>query len=454
MRVVASLSPLSRKLIESALTTTYRRYFAGPGAAPVVVQPGLLWDDQALVGIIAAQWQQPPQRIARLLGAALAAAPDAAPITGKAAKALKESAALLAAQPQAQARLRGWHDEVMAMAWSQAQLLQVMEEIELYVNDAIAQERRLTAAVAGSYAHLFAQVQPRLGDVAAGLLLDLVAGLPAPQAALIDDLAAGQAAAELRRRYGHFAAAPLELAQPRFGEVWPFAPAPPLAAAAAWAPARAASRRQAAVDQALAAAGLLHRPAWRQQIAQVQALFTAQAAAQEGVALVMAAARRWCLAAAQESRRNDRIDQDAHIFLLELEEIKQLMTGEWHSREQVQRRLRPRLAESQAPAALPAPRAGWACSGGSVQAPVHALASPAEIADLPAGAIALVPQIDCSWAPLYLRCGGIIVAGGDLCSPAATLGRSGGVPTLLGGPEQPLPPAGGLFHLDPAHFPL
>lgn len=446
MRSAANLTPLSHRLIENALSYTHRRYFAAADVPFSAARPGLLWDEQALAGAIAAGWDQPAARIAHLLGVA----PPAVAAAGKPDKALNESAALLAAQPHEQSRLRSWHDQVMAMEWSQAQLLQVMEEIELYINDAIANERRLAAAASGCYAHLFQQLQARLGGDASAVLLDLVSGLPTPQAALVAALAAGKGAEELRRQYGHLAATPLELAQPRFGEAWPFA-ATTLGAGAAWAPAQAAARRQTAGDKALAAAGLLQRPAWRRLIAHTQALFQAQAAAQEGLTLALAATRRWCLAAAQEGRRNDRIDEAPQIFLLELEEIKQMMTGEWHSRAQVQPRIRARAAA--AAAAETPPLTGLGLSGGSVTAPAQVLAAPAQIKDLPDGAIACIPALDLAWAELYLRAGGVIVADGDLFSPVAMLGRSGGVPTLIGDPGQPLPPADGLFHLDPAQFP-
>jgi hypothetical protein len=66
----------------------------------------------------------------------------------------------------------------------------------------------------------------------------------------------------------------------------------------------------------------------------------------------MAAARHWALGAAQEAVNDDRLTAQEDVFLLELEELKQLMTGEWNSPEQVLPVVERRRAEQAAWAGL------------------------------------------------------------------------------------------------------
>jgi hypothetical protein len=60
---------------------------------------------------------------------------------------------------------------------------------------------------------------------------------------------------------------------------------------------------------------------------------------------VMAVARHWALGAAQEAVNDGRLAAPEDVFLLELEELKQIMTGEWSSPEQVQPVVERRRAE-------------------------------------------------------------------------------------------------------------
>ena len=47
------------------------------------------------------------------------------------------------------------------------------------------------------------------------------------------------------------------------------------------------------------------------------------------LARVITATRRWLQAAAQEAMEDGRLRDPSDIYLLELEEVKQMMTGEW-----------------------------------------------------------------------------------------------------------------------------
>jgi hypothetical protein len=85
---------------------------------------------------------------------------------------------------------------------------------------------------------------------------------------------------------------------------------------------------------------------------QLQQIVDLLPASREALVTVMAVARRWALGAAQEAVNDGRLTAVEDVFLLELEELKQLMTGEWHSREQVLPIVERRRAEQAAWAML------------------------------------------------------------------------------------------------------
>ena len=60
------------------------------------------------------------------------------------------------------------------------------------------------------------------------------------------------------------------------------------------------------------------------------ALHRVQSRALHALAWVMAGTRRWVLAAAHEAMADQRLRSQDEIFFFELEEIKQMMTGEWN----------------------------------------------------------------------------------------------------------------------------
>lgn len=448
MIVPATLTPFSRSVILEALQSAHRRQSQALGCQPhpgEAADAAILWDQRPLAGLVVQSWGVESERIAHLtsLPAGAAAAAGRGPRHG--AKAADELAAEL---PARQERLRGWARRVFAMRWSQAQLLQVMEEIEPLTTDACYDEQRAAAAALGSYASLCEMADGwKLGPT---ILLDAVAGIETPLAAMVADFVAGLDAEQLLARFGHRGDHEMELSAPRLAEIgFPVAP-PTEAKQPTWQPAVAQARRGQAEAELSGQAGLLRRGAVRKAVAQAQEMLKAHGQAEDGLAWVLAAVRRWALAAGSEGAKDGRLDSVEDIFWLELEEIKQMMTGEWHSRDHVQ----PLIAERrQARAPLPghktSPGKPLGIAGASLTAPFQRLDSPTEA--LIPGAILVAERITPAWAQWIGRAAGLVVEQGDFLCQAAAVGRAGGLPTLVAAANAAPAALAGMLALDPAH---
>lgn len=448
MIVPATLTPFSRSVTLEGLKSAHRRHAQSLGCQPWNGEPmpaAVLWDRRPLAGLVAQAWDVSDQRIAHLAGLPVDGAfpsPDRGPHNG--AKAAAELAAELSTR---QERLRRWAQRVFAMQWSQAQLLQVMEEIEPIAADAWFDEQRAAASALGSYASLC--------EMAAGwkfgpnVLLDIVAGLETPAGAMVTDLCAGLASEQWLARYGHRADDELELSTPRLAETGLAVLPADLVRSPAWQPETAQSARGQAESELSGQAGLLRRGAVRKAISLAHDMLRAHAYTEDGLAWVLAAVRRWVLAAGREGVKDGRLDEIEDIFWLELEEIKQMMTGEWHSREHVQ----PLISERRQawPASpVPAPQTArpLGIAGGSLSAPFRRLDSPA---DPPApGAVLVVAQASSAWAPAISQAAGLATEKGDFLCFAAALGRAGGLPTLVAAQNVLPAQSSGALALDPA----
>ena len=151
---------------------------------------------------------------------------------------------------------------------------------------------------------------------------------------MVVDLRQGMAQGAWLGRYGYRADQALELASPRLGEM-PTGPHATRDFSGAWDPAAATQRREQAMQAAIAGVGFLQRSGLRTLLGLVQQALVAHAEARDVLERALAASRRWCQAAADEGAADQRLDYPEEIFLLELEEVKQMMTGEWHSRSQI-----------------------------------------------------------------------------------------------------------------------
>ncbi|HEY53319.1 MAG TPA: hypothetical protein G4N94_07670, partial [Caldilineae bacterium] len=322
-------------------------------------------------------------------------------------------------------------------------LLQVMEEIEPFVSKALYDVERLASIAVGGYARLLEVLHRHFSAAPPELPMNLVAGLETPDSLMVADLRQGLGQAVWLARYGHRADQELELAAPRLRE----APPPfvfPTDIAGVWDPPTASQRRQQAMQEAYAGVGLWQRSGLRTLVELVQKALVAHAEARDALARVLAASRRWSLAAANEGMADRRLEEESEIFLLELEEVKQIMTGEWHSRTQVQPILEKRLQSAPSPLSsiplptggslMPPPDVGGRLLGivGDVQhGRAFSLDAVSVIPDVPAHAIALALETTPAWAPLFLKIDGIATARGDWLCHTATVGRAGALPTIV-----------------------
>lgn len=268
--------------------------------------------------------------------------------------------------------IQRWCERVQGMQWRQATILQIMEEIEpkaeavLTVRDTLttglgADRRQITRWVAewlpGSsdtlFDALFAGLDGREGwaryrfDLRS--LVEAARQEPAALAALqageaqssAGESAFGRAFESFLVTYRHWGEQPLEAASPRWSE----SPrgllervrrtldkaAEPLLLD----PDLARQRRAEAGAQVAKQAGLLHRRQFEPVFNQLQAAANLLPASRDALVTVIAVARIWALGAAQETVADGRLGAVDDVFLLELEELKQVMTGEWSSAEQV-----------------------------------------------------------------------------------------------------------------------
>lgn len=293
-----------------------------------------------------------------------------------------------------------WWQRVQTMQWRQATVLQVMEEIEpqaeavLTARDFLvtglgAGRRQITRWMAewlpasrdAVFDKLFAGLDGREGwaqyryDLQA--LAEAARQDPATAAYLLQharnpDIQSPvhpvtqslpnspfhQAFDAFVATYARWAEQPLETASPRWAE----APQALLARVAARlteppevplpSPQAAQERRAEASAAILEQLDAKRRRQFEPVFGQLQQVVALLPASREALVTVMATARRWALGAAQEAVNDGRLAAAEDVFLLELEELKQVMTGEWNSPEQVQPTIERRRAEQTAWAAL------------------------------------------------------------------------------------------------------
>lgn len=258
--------------------------------------------------------------------------------------------------PAVIARIERWYDRVRAMEWRQATVLQIMEELEPRAEDALLAQARVALSLAAA---LHGQAS-QMSTVPPEIVTGIDDGLPeAGYAAALRRLAASlqdvdtsaaagdwqQWPAALRQPledflagYGRWADSPLETARPR----WIDDPAALLAAlpglihsAAPVDPAEASRRRSAAAASVSQQLKSSQRKQFDSASAQVEQLAALLPRVHDAVVIVAAAARYWVSGAANEALADGRLQSADEVFLLELEELKQMMTGEWSNVEQV-----------------------------------------------------------------------------------------------------------------------
>lgn len=283
--------------------------------------------------------------------------------TGRAQRKLDEALDGFAQQMNAiTQKAQTWHIKTQEMRWTQADVLQVMEEIERVGQEGMMAYLGARHALELLYSQL---VQAMHSDVQQSLILinsalcDLtglvesdianaviaiseqvqdahatVAWLKAGDYHAWEDSfpgrAANEALAAFLYTYGHRTMGEGEIAHPRWIED-PTMVMRSLQGCVEFHPKRpgklpVGNTVQKVVDQ-------LDPQVQKQgpQILQrVHALHSLQSRALHALGYIWAGTRRWALAAAKEAMVDGRLQSPDEVFLFELEEIKQMMTGEWN----------------------------------------------------------------------------------------------------------------------------
>jgi phosphohistidine swiveling domain-containing protein len=169
-------------------------------------------------------------------------------------------------------------------------------------------------------------------------------------------------------------------------------------------------------------------------LARARRLCRAVDVAWDGLARVMAAAQLWLRAVAAEAVSAGLIADPAEVHFLELEELKQVATGEWHRgrservREEVVQRQADLAARSEEPARPP-----MAASPGTASGPAFRFELASDIALLP-GSLVLTRVAASGDAPYWLSAAGVIDAAGDPWGPGMIVARALAVPAVTGMP--------------------
>ncbi|MCB9147316.1 MAG: hypothetical protein H6641_01035 [Caldilineaceae bacterium] len=269
---------------------------------------------------------------------------------------------------QIEQRARTWHAKTQELRWSQAEILQVMEEIERVGADSLmtflAARHNIMLLYNRAYQLLRAeshnaasweQTKTALGRADTLHELDIARQIaemggalrsaPTTEPALatmaqtatwaewrlaLPEGALKSALTTFFTQYGQRCALEGELALPR----WLEAPASVIEALQAAATGDAATFQ--AVDaqplpsllqNQLAAGAQKQLAQWQQEAAALHAL---QSRALHAFSYIQAGTRTWALAAAKEAMSDGRLTSPEDVFYFDLEEIKQMMTGEWN----------------------------------------------------------------------------------------------------------------------------
>ena len=211
-------------------------------------------------------------------------------------------------------RMPRWARKVMRLRWEQAEILQVMEEISVRVGEVLA-TWALTTLVLADVLH--AQEEATPGYVYSHLDLEAL-----PSLEPVSRWGEQPDAEALAGEWPWLSVAVFEVAAPRWEEM--------------------ANMPGGAGRYALT---LTEPPPRADGWTWVLAWLKLREAARVALGWVITASRHWTLAAAREAMADGRLQAPEEAFLLELEEIKQLMTGEWSDPSYVQARVQARRAQ-------------------------------------------------------------------------------------------------------------
>jgi pyruvate,water dikinase len=375
-------------------------------------------------------------------------------------------------------RARTWYLRTQSIKrWGQAEVLQIMEEIERMGVEGMAAFFAARYNLGRHYARLLADLADKktptqgmllinkaLGDIHGLLETAMVDALPSIATVMRDPatlawLKAGdytdwrstlpspeamEGVKTFMDAYGHRALSEGEMARPRWSEdatllmqsLWAEIEAPHVA------PSKAATK--ANLHSLLEALPAATRKQGEQSLHKIAELHKVQSHALHVLAYIWAGTRTWALAAAREAMVDKRLHSTDEVFLFELEEIKQMMTGEWNIsstdeiRATVAQRQREQIAMQQeiAPDVLAddhelfATHQGLSCVEGKAAGPI-CLDSSTPVQDC-RGAIVATPLLDSGYVLALPLATGFVAAAGSPCDPFAVAAHAWQHPVVVG----------------------
>jgi phosphohistidine swiveling domain-containing protein len=341
-------------------------------------------------------------------------------------------------------RLAEWFAFVQRLRWTQADLLQVMEELEPRAESILQAYFALRAGLSAVQAEVAARLTEWLPNCSPQTILHLYAGLdglPSVEAAyalaaLRDASNQHVAVQDFLTRDGHRGLDEMRPDARRWREhadvALQLAALPPMHDVEA---ARAA--RRAAEEWVLSRLDSNRRRQFEPLLARARRLCCAVDVAWDGLARVMAAAQLWLRAVAVEAVCAGLIADPAEVHFLELEELKQVATGEWHRgrservREEVVQRRRRRAGGDLAACMDEPARSPVAASPGAASGPAFRLEPLTDLAFL-SGAVVLTRVAAPGDAPYWLSAAAVVDAAGDLWTPGMIVARAMAVPAVTG----------------------
>jgi pyruvate,water dikinase len=375
------------------------------------------------------------------------------------------------------ARVRDWYEKTREMDWSQAELLQVMEQVERIGLDAMVAFLTARSHLDRTYNRLIWAtldqapfpgnlnlINNAIGDldslieseIAADLLA--VADASAADAPSVDWLTAGdygewwkkaahtRLAGELANfldKYAHRCAGEGEMAAPRWGEDQ----TPLLHAVRSMVEQKTRRPAKLSPDHAVSALQNAAGKEAKQVPALVQSLrqgLRLQSKAMNALAYLLSGTRNWALAAGAEAIGDGRLQSVEDVFLFELEEIKRMMTGEWNVSDQAEiqalaserRSEQATVSQAAPPPAFLGDRPltpaypGLPGSSGEARGPLRRWE--ALDARTCSGSIAGAMQLDSGWSILLPAAQGFVSACGAPFDPLAAAARLWRTPIITG----------------------
>lgn len=370
-----------------------------------------------------------------------------------------------------------WYAKTQELRWTQADILQVMEEVErisipsfklffaarhnleqiynrlLWSTNAqcpfpanVALIHNALAALPGLYEYQMAEqslaISKSIGADHATVAW-LQAGDYANWQETLPNPTLRTAIATFLQQYGHRCVAEAEVSQPR----WRQDPATLFASILASVQMQPKLPEKQPVTPHIqpllqALAPEQHKSA-QQQLQQMQQLLLLQSQALHAFAYILAGTRRWALAAAKEALADQRLEQVEDVFFFQLEEVKQMMTGEWNisSRPEIHKTCKQRQAEfvrwqqEMPPAVLigdtPASpvHQGIPGAGGQVTALLHCWEEPASASSH--DGIVGTPHLDSGWALMLPFAPAFLTAHGTPLDPIIAAAHAWHVPTVI-----------------------